>query len=761
VNVRWLEADAGLGAARGEIVVCIPLYGGHEHFVRCLRSVLDHTPGHVRILICDDASPDTRSREFVARLEQAGGEHEVVYLRRRENVGFPANVNGALRAAAPADVVILNSDCVVSGGWIDGLRAAANEDSRIASATALTNNGTLVSVPEPFPSPYLPDGWTLDQAAAAVRGHSLRIRPRLLAAVGHCVLIRRSAIDLVGEFDLAFTPGYGEEVDFSQRCLHAGLSHVLADDVFIYHAGGASFSNNGQIHPVKEEHERLLAIRYPYYHMAVRAIEAETAGPLARARSVARRALKGLSVVIDARILIGPMTGTQLQVLEVISALARTEKAHIKAIVPDVPGSYAHRTLASLPDVELVTRADVLDGRLARADLLHRPYQIDNEEDVSFLAPLAERLVVTNQDLIAYHNPSYFQSYSKWQGFRRTTATALAVADRVVFVSEHARDEALAEELLEPARASVVHNGVDHALLDAHNDPEPPRGAERLPEGAETILCIGTDFRHKNRVFALRLLAALQTQHGWDGRLLLVGPRVTAGSSAPEEAEILALHPNLVDAVIDFASVSEAEKSWLFQRARLVLYPTVHEGFGLVPFEAAERGVPCLWAAGTSLAEVLPPEAGEIVSWDPTATAEPALALLRDEEARARNLAAISAAAARFTWDAAAAKLLEVYELTCDTPAAPAGALERRGGLMGGVLSEDAMRLLGPGGALPVEMERPLLALATHPQVSKPMFRAIKFGYKAGYVWRRRLLGGGSPERDPDPRASPRGPARD
>ena len=48
-----------------------------------------------------------------------------------------------------------------------------------------------------------------------------------------------------------------------------------------------------------------------------------------RALSAARRALKGLSVVIDARILVGPMTGTQLQSLELIAALARAGQARL------------------------------------------------------------------------------------------------------------------------------------------------------------------------------------------------------------------------------------------------------------------------------------------------------------------------------------------------------------------------------------------------------------------------------------------------
>ncbi len=61
---------------------------------------------------------------------------------------------------------------------------------------------------------------------------------------------------------------------------------------------------------------------------------------------------------------------------------------------------------------------------------------------------------------------------------------------------------------------------------------------------------------------------------------------------------------------------------------------------------------------------------------------------------------------------------------------------------MQGALSEDAIRLIGPGGALPTDVERPLLALATHPQVGTPMFGALRLGYRASY-WLRRLGRGG------------------
>jgi GT2 family glycosyltransferase len=743
VSVAWTTTEMPVGADRGGPVVCIPVYGAHEHFVNCLYSVLTHTPPCVQILVSDDASPDDRSVDFVRRLEREGKiVHELTYLRREGNVGFPANVNGAFAMAAPGDVVVLNSDCLVAAGWLERLRAAAYSESRVATATAVTNHGSIVSVPEGRPTPTLPQEWTFDDAAAAVQARALRIYPRLPTAIGHCMYIRRSALELVGDFDLAFSPGYGEEVDFSQRCRKAGLSHVLADDVLVLHHGGGSFTHNGRWPTVQEQHERMIAVRYPYYHDEVHSLEKDVTGPLPRALGAARRALKGLAVVIDARILSGPMTGTQLQVLEVIAALDRTKQARLTVVMPDGPSDYAVQALRAINDVALVTRHEASSGYIRRADVVHRPYQISHDDDLVFLARLGERLVITNQDLIGYHNPSYFKSPKAWDGYRRLTRIALAVADHVIFVSAHARADALAEDLIDPARASAVHNGVDHSFAALAPAPVAPRAACRLPVETEAILCLGTDFRHKNRLFALRTAAELRRRHGWEGFLLFAGPRVEYGSSAPDEAEALALQPELANHVLEVAAVTEAEKAWLFSRARIVLYPTVHEGFGLVPFEGADYAVPCLWAPGTSLSEILPDDAAKIIPWDAVQTADHALELMREDELRERNLEAIRAAGAKLTWDAAAAELLRIYNAACDAPAAAASATERRSGILNGVLSEDAMALIGPSGLLPSDVERPLLALATHPQIGKPMFRAIKLGYEASYKLRR-LRGNG------------------
>lgn len=688
--------------------MCIPVYGAHDLFVACLRSVLAHTPESVPILVCDDASPDPRSREFVAGL---ASDHQLFYARRERNVGFPANANGGFAAAAPADVVILNSDCVVAAGWLEGLRHAAYSDTAIATATALANEGSVVSVPEAGALLSQADPEAFGAAAAAVRTRSLRLRPRLITAVGHCVYVRRDALELVGEFDLAFSPGYGEEVDFSQRCLHAGLEHVAADEVLVLHHGGASLGAGGESNPVQHQHELMIAGRYPYYHNAVHALQADRAAPLARSLTVARRALKGLTLAVDVR---GSALGDgdERDAVALVSALAATgTAAHMKVIVS--PQARDHWNLEGVEVMSLAPSARSKPG--PRADVIHRVHPVQSPAELGALSRLGDRLIVTYDDLSAYRNPSRFVSFRAWERYRSVTRRALATADRAVFCSDRARDAALAEQLVEPGRASVIYAGVESG---AGVVPAPPAGGASLSPDVPVLLCLASE----HRAFVLRVLEALETDQDWAGKLVLAG--APADHARPS-------------GVIDLGEISDAERAWLLDRADLVLHPTPEAAAGRLVFAAAERGTAALWAPGTWLSEVLPDAAALIVPWDATATATRALELLRDDGARRHHVEIVRSAAQKLRWESAARQLIDVYNLTCDSAPAPAGAPERGERLMHEHLSEDAIRLVGPDGLLPREFERPLLALASHPQIGDPVFRAIKAGYRVSNRLRR------------------------
>ncbi|WP_370208641.1 glycosyltransferase family 2 protein, partial [Pararhodobacter marinus] len=69
-------------------------------------------------------------------------------------------------------------------------------------------------------------------------------------------------------FDPAFTPGYGEEVDWCQRLRARGFSHVYVPDLYVAHLGGQSFGQTQKQNLIRRN-SALLAKRYPLFDLEV------------------------------------------------------------------------------------------------------------------------------------------------------------------------------------------------------------------------------------------------------------------------------------------------------------------------------------------------------------------------------------------------------------------------------------------------------------------------------------------------------------
>ena len=221
--------------------------------------------------------------------------------------------------------------------------------------------------------------------------------------------------------------------------------------------------------------------------------------------------------------------------------------------------------------------------------------------------------------------------------------------------------------------------------------------------------------------------------------------------------------------MVALGPVSEQEKAWLIAHAGAVVYPSVYEGFGLVPFESALDGVPCVFAPQSSLAEEAPEGTAAIVPWDPGASAAAAHALLTDPSARAEQVHALAAAARGLTWTAAASRMVEIYREAAVAPVRDAATLSRDAVQREGRLSvehqleaarlirerEHAQRmydelnaevgfglsLIGPHGALPEGLQRALLALSAHPALSRPLFGVLSRAFLAARALGRAVRG--------------------
>lgn len=262
--------------------IVIPVFNALAAVRSCLDSVRRTAPD-ARVVVIDDASTDPGVQALLQTW--CAGSPRCSLIRHSDNAGFVRSVNEGIRMT-DGDVVLLNSDTIVTPGWLDALARCLASDPAIASATPWSNNGEIVSFPEfcvANPVPAEPE--RLARAAAASK---FRDYPDLPTAVGFCMGISRRAIEQVGAFDAdAFGLGYGEENDFSLRAAAAGLRNVLCDDAYVAHLGGQSFGPLG-LQPDQHSMQRLLARHPGYLELVQGFIEAD---PLAPRRAAMARAL--------------------------------------------------------------------------------------------------------------------------------------------------------------------------------------------------------------------------------------------------------------------------------------------------------------------------------------------------------------------------------------------------------------------------------------------------------------------------------------
>jgi len=280
---RPLDFSSGGSPAREEeasaVDVVVPVHGAEDAFRACLASLARHTDfRRHRLTVVLDGPGQAGAEEAIAALSRSGALLSLV--RHATTLGYVATVNEAIRATS-GDVVLLNSDTVVTARWLEKMARAAASASEIATVTPFSNDAALCSLPRPFEANELPAGFDVDSFARLVEERSERRYPRLPTGVGFCLYVKRRALDALGTFDEAFSPGYGEENDFCFRALKAGWRHALDDATFVFHAGHRSFGpSTGRL---RRRARRILLSRHPEYEATIAKFMA--GDPLAAARA--------------------------------------------------------------------------------------------------------------------------------------------------------------------------------------------------------------------------------------------------------------------------------------------------------------------------------------------------------------------------------------------------------------------------------------------------------------------------------------------
>jgi len=267
--------------------------------------------------------------------------------------------------------------------------------------------------------------------------------------------------------------------------------------------------------------------------------------------------------------------------------------------------------------------------------------------------------VFTLHDLIPLERPAAHLPLNRWY-LQLMLPRFLRHADAIICVSQHTKNDAVRFfREIEP-KIHVIPEGVNRnfrPVRDAAALAE-VRARYDLPE--RFILFVGTIEPRKNLERLWEAYKVLRSE-GRTEKLVVVGRK--GWLYQPTLARLAEL--GLEGEVLFPGYVANGDLPAFYALATCFAFPSLYEGFGLPPLEAMACGCPVVSSNSSSLPEVCGDAAILVPPTDVSALTSALRRLLDDaalrDDLRSRGLRQ----AARFTWDDAAQRTLEVYSTCC------------------------------------------------------------------------------------------------
>ena len=271
--------------------------------------------------------------------------------------------------------------------------------------------------------------------------------------------------------------------------------------------------------------------------------------------------------------------------------------------------------------------------------------------------------VGTVHDLSQLHVPQKYDALRMFY-IMRVLPRMMRRLNRVVSVSESTKRDLESFARVDPGRIRVIHNGADLERFS-------PRDRNAAKSAVAAELGLPPDFllyiarlEHpgKNHVRLLEAFASLKRDTGLPHKLVLVGSRWNGTELIEAKVKELGLGRE----VIFPGFVPNETLPALYTAADAFVFPSLFEGFGIPVLEAMACGTPVCASNVSSIPEVVG-EAGLLFEpRDPKAIADSMHRLLTDPSLRKDLVQRGLAQAARFTWDDAAAAVLEELETAAE-----------------------------------------------------------------------------------------------
>ena len=325
---------------------------------------------------------------------------------------------------------------------------------------------------------------------------------------------------------------------------------------------------------------------------------------------------------------------------------------------------------ANFHAVRLADREDTLKGsiefraivRRLECDVAHIPHL--------FWIPrgLPCPYIVTVHDLLDHMYGARDGSNLRRRMHLQLTRRALRKAARVLAVSQFTKCEIEKILTIPDARVEVVYNAIDERFLHGHaSEADRQLIAQRYQVNYPFLLYAGAIRPHKNVVRIIEAFSALKTELQKerelpDLKLIIIGDdlsghpdlrRTVVRSGVQNDVRFLGFVP--IEVLRIFYDV-----------AKLFVFPSLYEGFGLPPLEAMAHGTPVVTSNTSSLPEVAG-NASLLVNPENVFEIQRAMQkALLDPVLRDRMKQRGYEQAKRFSWTSSVERILQIYREIAD-----------------------------------------------------------------------------------------------
>jgi glycosyltransferase involved in cell wall biosynthesis len=291
--------------------------------------------------------------------------------------------------------------------------------------------------------------------------------------------------------------------------------------------------------------------------------------------------------------------------------------------------------------------------RIPKTDLFWSPHY-----NVPVLPIRAAKRVVTIHDV--YHL-AFSDTLSTFQkAYARIMMNrAVQLSDAIITVSEFSRQEIIKYTNCDPAKITVISNGVkqETVVLDSSS----VRKRYQIPVGPY-ILFVGNVKPHKNLLTLLKAFRALPEDLYHSHSVVIVGKKEGMITGDAELYKLINEDSMLSERVHFTGIVDDGDLDTIYANAALFAFPSYYEGFGLPPLEAMANGCPVVSSNASSLPEVCGDAALYFDPMDVAALVKAMVSVLKDPDVAQSLKEKGYTRVKEFTWERAAALHNALFE---------------------------------------------------------------------------------------------------